>query len=375
MNESSLSKLKVSEIEIFPLFIPFKRPHKISLGISEGREILLLKIITNEGITGVGEAIAHLTFAGETIEGLRGSVDHLKECVLGKNPLNINEVNGLMDKKLYGNYGAKAAIEMALFDIMGKCFQVPISNLLGGRTKEKLPLSRSISQSDVEKDIDEAKEFIKEGYRIFKVKVGVLNIKKDVERIKAVREMLGPDISLRADANQGWNVPEALSFIEQVQDSELEFIEQPVPKWDLDGLAYLRSKSYIPIMADESATTEYDVLEIIRRKAADFVSFKVLKCGGIMRAKRMLALADSAGIQCYLGSFIETSVGTSAGLHFSLSTDSFNYGGEIYGPIFFKENIVKKRLRIENGFIYPSNEPGLGVELDMDKIKDVMIKF
>lgn len=374
MNESSGGNIKVSDMEMFPLFIPFKRAHRISLGLSEGREILLLKVVTNNGITGFGEAVGHMAFAGETLEGLRSSITHLTECVVGRNPLNINEVNWLMDKKMYGNYGAKAAIEMALFDIMGKHFQAPVCDLLGGRMKDKLPLSRSISQSDFEKDIADAKEFIREGYRILKIKVGVLDINQDIQRVRAVREAVGPDVSLRVDVNQGWNVPEALKFIEQVRDCGLEFVEQPVPKWDLEGMAYLRHKSLIPILADESATTEHDVLEIIRKRAADFISFKVLKSGGIMRAKRMLALADSAGIQCYLGSQIETAVGTSASLHFALSTDSFNYGGEIYGPVFFTENIEKKRMRIEHGFIYPSDEPGLGFEPDMDKIKDLTIK-
>jgi muconate/chloromuconate cycloisomerase len=374
MNENLGGNIKVSAMEMFPLFIPFKRAHKISLGLSEGREILLLKVVTNNGITGFGEAVAHPTFTGETLESLLSSVSYLKDSIVGKNPLNINEVNGLMDKKLYANYGAKAAIETALFDIMGKYFRVPVFDLLGGRMKEKLPLSRSISQSDLKKDIDDAREFIREGYRILKIKVGVLNINQDIQRVRAVREAVGPDVSLRVDANQGWNVPEALRFIEQVRDCGLEFVEQPVPKWDLEGLAYLRSKSSIPILADESATTEHDVLELIRRKAADFISFKVLKCGGIMRARRIQALADSAGIQCYLGSQIETGVGTSASLHFALSTESFNYGGEIYGPIFFKASIEKKRIRIENGFIYPSDEPGLGVEPDMDKVKDLTIK-
>jgi len=375
MSRNSISKnIKVSDIQVFPLFIPFKRPHRISLGLAEGREILVAKVTTTSGIVGVGEAVAHPAFSGETLESLRGAIDYLKECVVGRDPLNINQINNLMDKRLYGNYGAKAAIEMALLDIKGKYFQVPVYDLLGGKMQEKLPLSRSVSQSNIEKDIEEANKFVKEGYRIIKIKVGVLNIKQDIQRVKAVREEVGPEISLRVDANQGWSVPAALKFIEKTKEYNLEFIEQPLPKWNIDGLAYLRNKSVIPIMADEAATTEHEVLEIIRRKAADFISIKVIKCGGIMKARKILSLAESAGIQCYLGSQAETSIGTLASLHLALSTEKFTYGGEIYGPVFFAENIVKEPPRIENGFIYPYDKPGLGVELDEDKVRDLLIK-
>ncbi|MCK5553637.1 MAG: hypothetical protein KAJ09_10870 [Deltaproteobacteria bacterium] len=370
MKKNASGSLEVCEIEIFPLFIPFKRPHKISLGQAGGREIVVLKVKTKNGVVGLGEAVSHPAFSGETLECLQGAVHFLAECVIGENALHLNKINALMDERLYGNYGAKAAIEMALFDIVGKYLQVPLYDLLGGKMREKLPLSRSASQSDIEKDLEEVREFIEEGYKIIKVKVGLLSPKGDISRINAIRETVGPDVSLRADANQGWSVPDAHEFIRGVRGSKLDFIEQPIAQWNLDGLAYLRTKSSIPIMADEAATTEHDVLEIMKRGAADLISVKVLKSGGIMRARRIISIAESGGIQCYLGSQIETSVGTSASLHCALSTDSFAYGGEIYGPVFFVEDIAKKPLRIEDGYMYPPHEPGLGVELDQGRLKD-----
>jgi L-alanine-DL-glutamate epimerase-like enolase superfamily enzyme len=279
-----------------------------------------------------------------------------------------------MDGRLYGNYGAKGGIEMALFDILGKHFETAVYDLLGGLIQDSLPLSRSASQSDLGKDLAEVKEFLDEGYRIITVKVGVLGVQQDIERVRAIRELVGSEVSLRADANQGWDVPTALKFIKEVKGCSLEFIEQPLPKWDLDGLAYLRSKSLTPIMADETATTESDVIEIIRKKAADFISIKVIKSGGIMRSRRIAALAHSVGINCYLGSQCETSVGTSASLHFALSTERFDYGGEIYGPQFFVEDVVTRSVRIERGHIYPSDEPGFGIELDMEKVKEFSIE-
>ncbi len=151
-----------------------------------------------------------------------------------------------MDKTLYGNYGAKAAIEMALFDIMGKYLQTPLCDLLGGKLQDRFPLSRSASQSNLEEDLKDVKQYLKDGYKIIKIKVGVLSVEQDIERVKAIREMIGPHISLRADANTSWDVPSALRFIQGVEDDRLTFIEQPISREDVDGLAHLRSKSLYP---------------------------------------------------------------------------------------------------------------------------------
>lgn len=374
MKEKQGREIKIKGIEKYPIYVPFKRVHKISLGGAEGREILLIQIHTDQGITGVGEAPAHPAFSGETLGGLRGAIRYLEESLIGRNSLNINENLMLMDKKLYGNYGAKAAIEMALFDIMGKHFQAPLCDLLGGKLQDRFPLSRSASQSNLEEDLKDVNQYLREGYKIFKIKVGILSVKQDIERVKAIRGLIGHELSLRADANQSWDIPSALKFIQGVQEFKLTFIEQPIAREDVEGLAYLKSKATTPILADEAAATEHDVLQIIEKKAADFISIKVIKSGGILKSRRIATLAECAGIKCYLGSQIETSVGTSASLHFVLSANDFRYGGEIYGPIFFVEDVVKKSLKIDQGYIYPPDEPGLGVELDMDKIKEFTCK-
>jgi L-alanine-DL-glutamate epimerase-like enolase superfamily enzyme len=374
MNKKFLDNAKISSIDLFPIRVPFLRPHKIALGSAEGRDILVVKIETDNGLVGIGEAIAHPGFSGETLGTLKAGVTCLVECVLGENPLHLNKILASMDKKIYANYGAKGAIEMALFDILGKGFDVPVYNLLGGISQDRFPLSRSASHSDMERDIAEVKEYLSDGYRIIKVKVGVLDVHEDVERVKAIRDLAGPGVSLRADANQGWDVPTALKFIRSVEDCGLEFIEQPVSKWNLDGMAHLRSKSMTPILADESAANEYDVLEIIKKQAADFISIKLVKSGGILGARRIAALANCAGIKCYLGSQTETSIGSAAGLHYALSADCFNYGGEIYGPAFFQKDITKRPIKIEGGYIFPSQEPGFGMELDMERIREFTIE-
>jgi L-alanine-DL-glutamate epimerase-like enolase superfamily enzyme len=278
-----------------------------------------------------------------------------------------------MDKKLYANHGAKGAIEMALFDILGRAFDTPVYNLLGGIWQDCFPLSRSASHSDMEKDLAEVRDYLREGYRIIKIKVGVLDVWQDVERVKAIRALVGTGVSLRADANQGWDVPTALKFIRSVDDCGLEFLEQPIHKTNLDGLAHLRGKSMTPILADESASSEHDILEIIKKKAADFISIKIVKSGGIMAARRIAVLANCAGIRCYLGSQIETSIGTAASLHFAMSANGFDYGGEIYGPAFFQKDVTKSSIKIDRGDIYPSQEPGFGLELDMEAIREFAV--
>lgn len=373
MNGSSASKIEISSIEMFPVRIPFLRPHKIALGSAESRDVVVVRATSASGLVGLGEAIAHPAFSGETLGALKAGVEALKGCVLGENPLHLNRILAAMDRTLHANYGAKGAIEMALLDIVGRHFGVPVYDLLGGIVRDRFPVSRSASHSDLEKDVAEVRDYLDEGYRIIKVKVGVLGVREDVERVRAIRSVVGADVSLRADANQGWDVPTALKFIRGVADCGLEFLEQPVPKWDLDGMAYLRGKSSTPILADESAATEHDVLEIIRKKAADFISIKLVKSGGILAARRIATLANCAGIGCYLGSQTETSIGTAAGLHYALSATGFDYGGEIYGPAFFRKDIVKRPVRIAGGDIFPSSEPGFGVELDMERVAEFAI--
>lgn len=374
MNGKFLNNMKISSIEMYPIRLPFLRAHKIALGSADGRDVLVVRIETNNGLIGLGEAIAHPGFTGETLGALKAGVSGLTECILGENPLNMNKIHALMDRKMYANYGAKGAVEMALFDVLGRGFDTPVYNLLGGISVDRFPLSRSASNSDTEKDIAEVREYLDEGYRIIKIKVGVLNVHEDVERVKAIRDAVGTGISLRADANQGWDVPTALKFIRGVKDCGLEFIEQPLPKWDLDGMAHLRSKSLTPILADESAATEHDVMEIIRKKAADFISIKIVKSGGILAARRIAAIANCAGIKCYLGSQVETSIGTTAGLHYALSANCFDYGGEIYGPAFWQKDITKRSMKILGGDIYPSQEPGFGVELDFETIREFAVE-
>lgn len=373
MNGNSANKMKISSIDMFPVRIPFLRPHKIALGSAEGRDVLVVRVTTDNGLVGLGEAIAHPAFSGETLGALKAAVECLKDCAIGANPLHLNEIYTLMDQKVYANYGAKCAIETAILDVQGRYFGTPVYNLFGGITRDRFPVSRSASHSDIEKDIAEVREYLKEGYRIIKVKVGVLSVQEDVERVKAIRDVAGAGVSLRADANQGWDVPTALKFIRGVEDCGLEFLEQPVSKWNLDGMAHLRSKSLTPILADESAGTEHEVLEIIKRKAADFISIKLVKSGGILAARRIASLANCAGIKCYLGSQTETSIGTAAGLHYALSANCFDYGGEIYGPAFFLKDITKSSVKIEGGDIFPSQEPGFGLELDMDRVEEFAI--
>lgn len=374
MNGISASKIRISSVETFPVRIPFLRPHKIALGAAENRDIVVVRITADDGQVGLGEAIAHPAFSGETLGALAAGIGCLKDCILGENPMHLNTIHAAMDRRLHANYGAKGAIEMALFDLLGRHFGVPVYDLLGGLTHDRFPMSRSASHSDLEKDVEEVRAYMREGYRIIKVKVGVLRVEEDVERVRAIRQVAGPGVSLRADANQGWDVPTALKFIRGVEDCGLEFLEQPVPSWNLDGMAHLRGKSATPILADESAATEHDVLELVRKKAADFISVKLVKSGGILAARRIAAIANCAGIRCYLGSQTETSIGTAAGLHYALSATGFDYGGEIYGPAFFRKDITKTSVRIEGGDIYPSREPGFGLELDMDRVEEFAIR-
>ena len=221
----------------------------------------------------------------------------------------------------------------------------------------------------MEKDIEDAKSKIVEGYKIFKLKVGVDSWQEDVNRLKRIREEVGDNISLRVDANQGWDFTTASRAMAGMQRYGLDFVEQPLPKWDLDGMAALRRKFSIPIMADESLTDGHAVLEMIKKDCTDVLSFKMTKLGGILSARNAYQIACHADVAAYIGCMIETSLGTAAYLQFGASIPKLTYGCELWGPTLLKDDITDEPVKFENGQVLIPEKPGLGVIVNESRLK------
>jgi muconate cycloisomerase len=269
-----------------------------------------------------------------------------------------------MDQALDGAEPAKAGLEMALFDIVGKALGTPVYNLLGGKVRERIPLSYSIPWGGSAEMAAYAKDRVAEGHRTVKVKVG-RDAATDIATVKAVREAVGPDIKVRVDANMGWrSAKEAIHIITGMLPWSPELIEQPLPWREIDAMAEIRRAVPVPIMADESVWTPRDAIDVIRRGAADIVNVYVSEAGGLRAASRIFAMCEAALIPCMIGSMPEFGIGTAAHIHLGVAMTNLGPDSDACGVLYHAEDLLTEPLRIEGGFAYAPEAPGLGVTLD-----------
>lgn len=371
--------MKIKRISTAIVDIPLKRPHKMSLFSLEKVNIVIVIIQSDNGLEGFGEAVAlgGPTWSEESAESIIAVINkYLAPYLIGQNPEQFEKIRSLMEQLVRGNHFAKCAVEMALYDLIGKQRDLPVFDLLGGKVYDKIPLSWSLASSDVDEEIKEAEKMLKNGISIIKLKVGALSPEEDVERIRIIREAVGKNIKLRVDANQGWNKSVAIRTAKKMEEYNLEFCEQPLPRWDIDGMEAVAKSISIPVMADESLASEYDALQLVYKQAASIFGIKLTKAGGFLGGKRLAAIAESAGLQCYIGCMIESGIGTSAYLHFAVSTPPVKMGCELFGPILLADDIVNEETVYEQGNIVVNSRPGLGVTIDEKRLnKYIRDKF
>jgi L-alanine-DL-glutamate epimerase-like enolase superfamily enzyme len=363
--------MKITAIHLYAIHIPLYEPFVISYHSYDYMPSVIVKIETDEGIIGYGEGVADEYVTGESMQGVFQILKHtLAPVLLVENPLEIEKIHDIMDQVIYGSPTAKAAIDIACFDIMGKKLQQPIYQLIGGRYHDEFPITYVLSISEPEKMAKEAAKMVEEGYRSFKIKVGT-NVNKDIKRIKAVRESVGEEISIRVDVNQGWkNSATTLKALSQLHECDLDWIEQPVLADDLDGMVEIKSKSILPLMIDEGLKGTREMIEIIQKRAADKVNIKLMKCGGIYPAVKLAHQAELAGMECQVGSMVESSVGTAAGFHVAFSKKIIT-SVELTGPLKFRSDIGDFHYDVP--FVRLTEKPGLGVEVNEEKLRKLTI--
>ena len=253
---------------------------------------------------------------------------------------------------------------MALWDLTGRALGVPVYRLLGGRVRDRVPLSWSLAVADPRAEVDEARERIAHGHRIFKIKTGAAPLAEDIERVRRLRAAVGPAVSLRVDANQGWDRPTAQQAVRALEPYTLDFVEQPVPRWDLEGLAFVAERAPMPIMADESCCSDHDALALARRGAISILSLKLTKSGGLLGSLAIARIAAAAGMGCYVGCMIETSLGTAAYLHLALAAAPVTWGCELFGPLLLAGDVTEQPVQYADGCILALDGPGWGVDVD-----------
>lgn len=368
--------MKITAIHLFAIRLPLIKPFIVSYQTYLDMPSIIVKIETDEGITGYGEGVADEHVTGETWMSTYHTIKHtLAPSLIGSNPLEIEKLHERMNEAVYASPTAKAAIDIACHDIMGKKLQQPIYQLIGGRYHEEFPITHVLSIGLPEEMAAEAEAMVEKGYRSFKMKVGT-NVQSDVERIKSVRSRVGNNIAIRADVNQGWiNSSTTLQALRQLEGLQLDWLEQPVLADDIDGMVEVKSKTSIPLMIDEGLKGTREMREIIKKRAADKVNIKLMKCGGIYPAVKLAHQAEMAGIECQVGSMIESSVGSAAGFHVAFSKKIIT-SVELTGPLKFSKDVGK--LHYDVPFIRLNEKSGLGVEvseemlLEMTSFQDVI---
>lgn len=362
--------MEIKKIDIFGIKLPLKKPFIISYDAYYDMPTIITRIETASGYVGWGETVPDQHVTGETWESTLQIIEHeLAPLLVGEQPFNINKVHLLMDKKIKDVPSAKAALDIALYDLMGQITNQPLYRLLGGRAHESLDIPQVISILSPEEMAEEAKEIVKAGYNNVKIKVGE-DPKVDIARIRAVRAVIPNRIKLRVDANQGWRLPEAISVIEQTKDCRVEWYEQPVRAGDHVGMAAIRRATHVNIMADESVQRPQDLLDIINYEAADLINIKLMKTGGIYRALTLAQLAETVNIPCQIGSMVESAITTMAGAHVALS-QTIIQSNEMVGPLMFTEDVAVTNYK--NGKIEVSDRPGLGISVNENFIHERII--
>ncbi len=360
-------KMKITEIEIFKGSIKLKEPFRIAIAEIPSAKSIFVKIKTDQGLYGIGEANPIWSITGETQEIAFAAAVDLARFLIGKNPLQIEARLSELDAFLVHNSTIKSAFDMALHDLLGKTVELPLYELLGGE-KRIIYTDMTVGIADPDYMAEKALQYKKAGFGIIKVKLGT-EADKDILRIAKIRKAIGKNVKLRIDANQGWNFPEALKVLKALEPFEIEFCEQPVPHWNFQDMKRLREKVSIPIMADESLFDHHDALRLAAEGCCDYFNVKLAKSGGINKALKIIAIAEAAGIDCMLGSMTETRLGLTAAAHLAAARPIVKFV-DLDGYYMLGEDPVTGGTTYNAGEIKLPNEPGLGADIDPAFLKN-----
>jgi muconate cycloisomerase len=353
--------------------VPTVRRHELSSLSVTAQSYVIVELRLANSAEGVGEAatLGGPRWSEESVESIKATIDaYLAPALIGAPADRFEAARIRMDAAAKRNNAAKAAIESALFDAVGKTLGVPAVQLLGGAVRESMPVLWTLASGDPAQEIEEAEQKLAARlHDTFKVKIGAQSADADLARLRRIAGALVGRASLIVDANQAWDETTALRCLPVLAELGVRLVEQPLPAWNLAGMARLRARSTVPLMADECVFTAHDMLDVARAAAADIVSLKLVKHGGLIATRSVAAVAEATGIGLYGGCLLESSIGAAAHLQVFAGLRELAWGCEHFGPQILVDDLVDEPLRFADFRIHLPAGPGLGVTLDQDKLR------
>ena len=354
--------MKITDVRIGKISVPLRVPFKTALRTVNSVEDVIVEIHTDTGAVGYGEAPPTGAVTGDTTGAIIGALkDHIIKTIAGRDVDEFEDLLQAVQKCVVKNTSAKAAVDMALWDLYGQLYKIPVYKMMGGARKS-IVTDITISVNDPEEMARDAVNAIERGYDCLKVKVGA-NPALDVARLEAVRKAVGPDTCIRIDANQAWSPKEAVRILNNMQEKglDIEFVEQPVKAHDFEGMKYVTERSYVPVLADESVFSPEDAMKIMQMGAADLVNIKLMKCGGLYNALKIASAAEVYGVECMIGCMLEAKVSVNAAVHLACAKNIITKI-DLDGPVLCSEDPVIGGAIFNEKEITVSDKPGLGIK-------------
>jgi len=363
---------KIEQVETFLVDLPTIRPHQLSMTTMKGQTLMIVRIATSDGIVGIGEGttIGGLAYGAESPEGMKLTIDtYITPHLLTADPNRVGATMATIGKAVQGNHFAKCAVETALLDALGKRSGLSVSDLLGGRFHDRLPIAWTLASGNTATDIAEAEEMLeKRRHKVFKLKIGRGEPKQNIAHVAAIKRALGDRASVRVDVNQAWSETTAAVSIAALEDVGVDLVEQPIALSNRDGMARLAAGARVAIMADESLHGPETAFDLAAHAAADVFAVKIAQSGGLFAAGRVAAIAQAAGIGLYGGTMLEGAVGTIAAAHLFSTFPRLEWGTELFGPLLLTEEILAESLDYSDFSLRVPTGAGLGISLDEDRL-------
>jgi len=355
--------MKITGFKLAMLRVPLVTPFKTALRTVNDVEDVVLIIETDTDHKGYGEAPATAVITGDTHGSIIDAIkNYIMPPLMGMDVTELNEITHIIQNALVNNYSAKAAVEIAIYDLFAQYYNAPLYKILGGG-QPHLATDLTISVDYIDKMVADSIKAVEQGYETLKIKVGK-DINLDIDRVKAIYAAVGDRALLRLDANQGWTAQQTVSALDKLESAGvvLELIEQPVKGNDLQGMHYITQRVETPVMADESTFGPREVIDLIQMGGADIINIKLMKTGGISNATKITDIAEIYGVECMIGCMLETSISVCAAAHFAVSKPHIVTRVDLDGPLLCKFDPVDSATKFEGSQITLSSDPGLGIK-------------